>query len=341
MSDLASAERLTQALRRANVLADERVVRVDADHFPEKASSDVARLRLEYDRVPAGAPASLIFKTGAPDVSGAAWSVGRQEVAFYRDVAPQMPERIAPRCFDAASNDADGSWHLVLEDLEPSHALPPLLPVPPHMAQCEAIVSALARLHARWWNARPPEKASEARLHLRMESIVRLRERLGDVLSPQRHEMLAEIARAIPAIDVERASGDVTVIHGDAHVWNCFLPAAAPYDDARFIDWGGWEIGTATDDLACMIALCWYPERRRRFERRLLDRYHATLLASGVLDYDRRALDIDYRRSVLWLAATPAWKASDDRIPPVAWWTSLECVLSAVEDLGCRELLAS
>ena len=37
----------------------------------------------------------------------------------------------------------------------------------------------------------------------------------------------------------------------------------------------------------------WYPERRRRFERPLLDHYHATLLASGVKGYDRAALDYE------------------------------------------------
>jgi hypothetical protein len=51
----------------------------------------------------------------------------------------------------------------------------------------------------------------------------------------------------------------------------------------------------ATDDLAYMMALHWFPDHRRRFERHLLDHYHTALIAHGVTGYDRRALDDDYR----------------------------------------------
>ena len=39
-----------------------------------------------------------------------------------------------------------------------------------------------------------------------------------------------------------------------------------------------------------MMAVHWYPDRRRRMERPLLDLYHRALLAHGVAGYDRRAL---------------------------------------------------
>jgi len=66
--------------------------------------------------------------------------------------------------------------------------------------------------------------------------------------------------------------------------------------------------------------------------------YHATLVAHGVT-YDRRALDDDYRLSVLWQITTPVWQAANN-IPPVIWWNNLERILLAVDDLGCRDLLA-
>jgi hypothetical protein len=50
----------------------------------------------------------------------------------------------------------------------------------------------------------------------------------------------------------------------------------------RLFDWDGWRVGLASSDLAYMMATHWYPERRRRLERPLLDRYHAALLARGV-----------------------------------------------------------
>lgn len=49
-------------------------------------------------------------------------------------------------------------------------------------------------------------------------------------------------------------------------------------------------------------------------------------------------LDNDYRRSILWQAATPVWQAMNG-IPPVIWWNNMERVMRAVDDLNCRELL--
>ena len=110
-------------------------------------------------------------------------------------------------------------------------------------------------------------------------------------------------------------------------------------ENARLIDWEGWTIGTATDDLAYMMAMHWYPDRRRQIERPLLDLYHEALLAQGVCGYDRQALDDDYRLSALWLITRPIAQATND-IGPRVWWNNLERIMLAVDDLGCRDLLA-
>ena len=80
------------------------------------------------------------------------------------------------------------------------------------------------------------------------------------------------------------------------------------------------------------------PDRRRRFERPLLDHYHAALLAHGVQGYDRAALAEDYRRSVLMQLLMPVlqWSAG---IPPWVWWSHLERISAAVDDLDCHPLL--
>lgn len=82
---------------------------------------------------------------------------------------------------------------------------------------------------------------------------------------------------------------NLTIVHGDAHSWNFFLPRHGGSENVRLIDWEGWTIDTATDDLAYMMAMLWYPDRRRRLERPLLDLYHAALLDNGVRGYDRQA----------------------------------------------------
>ena len=128
-------------------------------------------------------------------------------------------------------------------------------------------------------------------------------------------------------------------MHGDAPVWNVFLPNDDGAGGERLFDWAAWQPGLPATDLACMMALHWFPERRRRFERPLLDHYHATLLACGVKGYDRAMLDHDYRLAALIQMTMPLYWANIG-IPPSVWWNSFERILLAVDDLGCHELLA-
>ena len=55
---------------------------------------------------------------------------------------------------------------------------------------------------------------------------------------------------------------------------------------------------------------------------------------------DRRALDDDYRLSVLWQIAIPVWKAANN-IPSGIWWHHLERIFLAIDDLGCRDFLTA
>ena len=87
------------------------------------------------------------------------------------------------------------------------------------------------------------------------------------------------------------------------------------------------------------MAMHWYPDRRRRMEKALLDRYHATLLAQGVSGYDRPTLDEDYRWSVLWQITRPIWQEAFN-VPARVWWNDLERAFLAIDDLNCRDLLA-
>jgi Ecdysteroid kinase-like family len=126
--------------------------------------------------------------------------------------------------------------------------------------------------------------------------------------------------------------------HGDAHVWNALVPRDPTSNDVRLIDWDAWRIDTATDDLAYMIAVHWFPDWRRRYEQESLRRYHDALVAGGVRRYFFDALCEDDRHSVLWQIATPMWQANHG-LGPWIWWHHLDRIMSAVHDLGCLELL--
>mgnify|MGYP003694226113 CR=1 FL=1 len=344
----ASAEHLTDALRRSGTLGDGRVCNVVVESARATVLSRILRLSLTYEAAAAGAPSSIILKTGHPERAGGAWYAGRQEVAFYDQVASAMPAGLVPRCFEAFYDVDTRDGYLLLEDLTDSHVIATAWPLPPTMEQCERILQARARFHAAWWDdprlgasvgTWTDVDATDRYLKTFAERFARFTDRMGDRLTRERRDLFERLLDAAPRLLARYHSHrNVTIVHGDAHVWNSFLPREGGGDDVRLFDWDLWRIDCASDDLAYMMAMHWYPDLRRRIERPLLDRYHAALVAHGVRGYDRRALDDDYRLSVLWQITTPVWQATND-IPPVIWWNNLERILLAVDDLGCRDLL--
>jgi len=90
LPDAANAGQLTATLRRHGFV-DATVRDVAVESSRPTILSRITRLRLAYYDDAAGAPLSLILKTGQPERTTSAWPGGRQEVAFYQDVAAVMP----------------------------------------------------------------------------------------------------------------------------------------------------------------------------------------------------------------------------------------------------------
>jgi thiamine kinase-like enzyme len=347
LPDAADPDRLTDALRRHGVMSAGRVRDVTADTPRDTLVSRVVRLRLAYDGPAEKAPATLILKIPKPR-DGAQDPTEAREVQFYNTVAPATPAGLLLRCFDAVHSPQTKAWHLLLEDVTDSHRIATEWPLPPTEPQCRMIVGTLARFHAAWWDATkgsvsvvaPPDPAMVRDIYQRIEGFwANLSDRLGDRLSADRRWIYERFLAAPPHFPRLATRKNLSIVHGDAHVWNVFLPNDDSANDLRLFDWSFWRPFLPAHDLAYMMAVHWYPERRRRFERPLLDHYHATLLASGVKGYDRAALDYDYRLAVLIHLIAPLFQ-SNVGIPPVIWWSHLERIMYAIDDLGCRELLS-
>ena len=330
------------------MLGDGRVVSVDAEAPRDQLVSRIVRLRLGYEGAAAAAPPSLILKVGLPgDGNDGPFVHGAGEVAFYAKVAPAMPTGLVPRCFDSAWQAETRQWHLLLEDLTDTHEIATPWPLPPDEKLCRRMVQTLARFHAAWWDdprlgveigTRVDAETARQTMQRHAGAFERFADHLGDRLSSERRQLYERFFAAAPGLQARVLSyRNVTLVHGDAHVWNCFVPKDGS-DDLRYLDWDTWRIGLASSDLAYMMATHWYPERRQRFERPLLDHYHAALLGHGVQDYDRAALAEDYRRSVLMQLLMPVlqWSAG---IPAFVWWSHVERITAAIDDLDCRALL--
>ncbi len=343
---LTSADHLNAILEQAGVLDGLRVrnVSIISDH--QTLGSRIIRSRLTYDGPANGRPESLIIKTRMAEQHGTEWLNGHREVAFYKDVAPSLPG-LVPRCFAADHAGATAPGHLILEDLTETHSLASEWPLPPTAAQCSTIVGSLGRLHAAWWDdprlgvtvGDAFDDAAMNRFNLQVTShFAVFADRLGDELSVERRAFYERLIEALPQLfERYRDARNITITHGDAHVWNCFLPLNGG-TGARWFDWEGWRIRVPTNDLAYMMGLHWHSERRQRLERALLNHYHTVLQENGVSDYGRSDIWDDYRLSMLWIAVTPLF-AAGLKLPPLYWWDNFLRVMAAVDDLECRDLL--
>lgn len=205
-----------------------------------------------------------------------------------------------------------------------------------------------ARFHAAWWDhprlgAGIGDWVEDAGIDTYLATLqsqyAALVARHPDLFPPARRDLYARFFAATPRLTARyRSRRNMTLTHGDAHVWNCLLPQDGAAGAPLLFDWDCWSLGAAANDLAYMMALHWYPSFRQAHEAQLLEEYHAALLAAGVRGYDLDALRADYRLAVLWQITTPLQQAAHC-IPPLIWWNHLERILLAVEDLDCAELL--
>jgi len=216
---------------------------------------------------------------------------------------------------------------------------------PPTIAECERIVETYASLHAALWDS--PKIKGEIRFglpdlgtyvdHLN-EPFAGLVDFLGDRLSTERHRRCERMLADPTLLKSRIAAGkNLTLIHGDAHAANVFHPREGIADSIRIVDWETWRIRPVTWDLAYMMAMFWYPERRQVLETKLLRHYHRALLVHGVRGYEFDDLWRDYRLAVLD-PLTVILSQYEFGLPARIWWHNLERILLAHEDLGCDEL---
>ncbi len=307
------------------------------ERFRGKPLSLLLRLVPTWEDAPAGLPSSFILKIGkAEDTSPTARRRRLKEFTFYTEMAPAMPNPPAPLAWAAAWNPRTAAYHLLMTDLEPTHDRPPR-GLPPTPEQADAAVLALADLHAAWWESPDLHEALALRepdwfaRRLRAADDARaLLAELGRYLSPGMRRALTAAADAWEDL-LDDGERPVTIVHGDAHAWNCLTPLAG--GPAVLLDWEAWSIEPSAIDLTAQIALRFDPDLRRALEPGLLAAYHARLLDGGVEDYPWEAFLADYRRAVLRRVMTPVsqWKRG---APVEQWWNSLSRIALACDEHG-------
>jgi thiamine kinase-like enzyme len=165
---------------------------------------------------------------------------------------------------------------------------------------------------------------------------------LGDRLSAERRQVYEKVLDKYPDVLIRRLiqRETLTLVHHDAHTGNFLLPRQATGQPVYLIDWQQWGVQVGLHDVAYLIALFWYPERRARLEQPAVKGYHSRLREYGVKAYDWPACWGDYRLQVIGNLLVPFW----------AWifhgenwgfhrWHQLEKAMLAFVDLECAEFL--
>jgi len=357
----ASANWLNDVLKANGYLRNGEVVAVHQgpSRIGTTISSAFHQLEITYGANVAGdAPSTCLMKVGKPE-----WfAITKHEVAFYERTLRMGPTPGLLTAF-ATSVDEDLRSAVILLEDRTDCAAPSVAPLPPPIETCERAVRSLATVHSRWWNAaelrdtalgvrtshpmlrvrsaadgvRAPSGTSHrTRAERTSDLLASFFDALGDRLSRERRAILERFPEQYDRIIADRIeqSSALTLAHGDAHFWNFLYPVDTSLPPV-LIDWQTYFVNFAANDLAYMIALHWFRERRQRFEVSLLHAYHDQLERQDV-EYPFDELLHDYRLQVAGLMFVPIIRWLN-KLPASLWWTHLDNAFSAFDDLGCRE----
>jgi len=260
-------------------------------------SDSVVRVQAGYNVGHLVAPTSAICKIGKlparADGSASPFAREAKAYAFFGS----EPDFRTPKLYWAAS-DETGLANLVLEDLgekaEPGDQIAGC-----SIAQGEAVVRELARLHRAYWKS--PELEHLAWLldpHSMAPAYLAgaraLREILGERIAADAFPVIDGFAGVVERwLDVQPAAR--TLLHGDSRVDNVlFERAAGGGTRACLIDWQTIRSGDPQYDVAYFLSGSLHPKDRRACERELVA-LHARFIAEIDPSYTPEAALESYR----------------------------------------------
>jgi hypothetical protein len=302
-------------------------------------NSSTVFAQVTYREADPARPTRLVIKRP----SDAAWSRAAAvvEAGFYRHVAtlPDHPP-VVPVCL-VATDDC-----LVLADLSATHTAPVsradsiALAGMPTMDSLDAAVDTLAALHAYWWDHDPgpfevatwwgDRAAFERYASRRRASFAKIATSLPERARDTYEYVFTGLDRFGSRLRQSRRDGPLTLVHGDAYLSNFLVCGPS----GVLLDWQSPSVDIGALDLANMCATFWTRDQRRRYEERVLRRYHARL---GRPDYSYEDLLADYRIAVADWLLVPVQDAGDGSARDY-WWPKMSCLLDAFDDHGAADL---
>lgn len=273
--------------------------------------------------------------------------LGVSEATFYAAVGDDLPVR-SPKVWHAAHDEADGSFVMVLEDLEAAGCHICDADDDGRLAVAESLVTELAALHARYWgdeldwlgtHALTPGDSAEAQERMSMGAMIvqSALDQFADELPPEFGWMGTTYIARNRDIGALWNEGERTLIHGDDHIGNLFV------DDGRtgFYDWAVASRYPGMRDVAYFLCNSLPTEVRRAEESSLIARYRDGLAAGGV-DLDEATAWEQYRLFSVysWISATTTAAMGSKWQPIEVGRRAMEQTTQALIDLDVLGLLS-
>jgi aminoglycoside phosphotransferase (APT) family kinase protein len=293
-------------------------------------------------------PAAVVVKLPAEGAGSRAVATAMamypREVRFYDQLGPDTP--VAVRCLHATVDDRTHDFALVLEDLTGATVVDQLRGCPPDCA--EAVVEALAELHARHWDENGLDEAgwlepfARSVLAHRIVDAVRqlwpdVRERWSDELVPEVAIIGDDMADRVHTAADAVSRPPMTLTHGDVRVDNIFFEQGT----VRMCDWQLTGRARAARDVAYFLTQSLSRAVRAEHEEQLVQTYLTHLRRLGVDAGDETTFRDDYRHAAVigfayGIVAAGGLDQPDDRAAAIPR-SMLRRSAQAMLDLGCLD----
>jgi hypothetical protein len=324
---------LNDVLRAGGILTNPTIETVEVDRS-QASTGDSARVILKYSSSePDRGPASLIVKICRLE----------NEPAFYRHIAPTLPNVYLVPAYATDFTNRDSIGYLILEDLSSTHRLLARNTLPT-ADETLAAVSALAELHATWWD-HPDLEGNISAIALDIpgllfasasDNFASFVDEAGDDL-PAIHRSLFESLLSRSGVQLSKGPDRKrhrSIVHGDAHMWNVLFPRDPQRHSVVWFDWAVWHVNLAISDFSYLCVVM-PRDWRQEHEKVLLRHYLGTLRRQGI-DYGWQDMWMDYRITALEQSLWPVFWFARGR---PFWRRCLRNSIHAAEDLNLVELL--
>lgn len=279
---------------------------------------DSARFTLE---LPPGstAPPTVAGKFPAADETSrstaAMFGLYAKEVAFYREIAPELDVRVPDVHFSGLSEDGT-DFILLFEDLGPCRGGNQIFGC--DLADAEAGIRQGAAIHGPSWHnggilkadwlAPKPESSAQIRgLYPQAQAI--WRERYVDTLEPEFMQLCEAVADHAAAVFTTDSPEPVSLIHGDFRLDNMLFDIKGGAEAIAVLDWQTVAVGNPMTDIGYFLGCGIGNALRSQHEDRLIDLWLSEMAARGV-KLSRGEIWDDYRRGAIHGVTTAVFSAA-------------------------------